>query len=76
MFANQYAVMKDQTNPNHSAIGRFDGKLNRVVPLISPSESIWGIHPRNMEQSLLSMLCSMTKSCLCRSSEKRELVKP
>ena len=51
MFANQYAIMKDQTNPNHSAIGRYDGKLERIVPLISPSESIWGIHPRNMEQS-------------------------
>ncbi len=50
-FANQYLIMKDKANANHSAIGRFDEKLNRVVPLISPSESIWGIHPRNMEQS-------------------------
>ncbi len=50
-FANQYLIMKDRANPNHSAIGRFDGKLNRVVPLISPTESVWGIHPRNMEQS-------------------------
>jgi PhoH-like ATPase len=51
LFGNQYVIMKDQGNPNHSAIGRFDGKLDRVVPLISPTESIWGIHPRNMEQS-------------------------
>lgn len=51
MFSNQYVIMKDQTNPNHSAIGRFESKVNRVIPLISPSESIWGIHPRNMEQS-------------------------
>lgn len=51
LFANQYLIMKDRANPNHSAIGRFDGKLNRVVPLITPTESIWGIHPRNMEQS-------------------------
>lgn len=51
MFANQYVVLKDRSNPNHSAIGRYDGKVERVVPLISPSESIWGIHPRNMEQS-------------------------
>lgn len=51
LFANQYLIMKDRANPNHSAIGRFDGKLNRVVPLISPTESVWGIHPRNMEQS-------------------------
>jgi PhoH-like ATPase len=50
-FANQYLIMKDKANPNHSAIGRWDGKLNRVVPLISPTESVWGIHPRNMEQS-------------------------
>lgn len=50
-LANQYLIMKDRANPSHSAIGRYDGKLNRVVPLISPTESIWGIHPRNMEQS-------------------------
>ena len=49
--ANQYVLMKDQSNANHSAIGRFHMPDNRVVPLISPSESIWGIHPRNMEQS-------------------------
>lgn len=50
-YANQYLIMKDRSNANHSAIGRFDGKLNRVVPLITPTESLWGIHPRNMEQS-------------------------
>jgi PhoH-like ATPase len=50
-FANQYLIMKDKANPNHSAIGRFDEKAGRVVPLISPAESVWGIHPRNMEQS-------------------------
>lgn len=51
LFANQYLIMKDRANPNHSAIGRYDGKVSRVVPLISPTESVWGIHPRNMEQS-------------------------
>jgi PhoH-like ATPase len=51
LFANQYLIMKDRANPNHSAIGRYDGKQERVVPLISPTESVWGIHPRNMEQS-------------------------
>jgi len=51
LFANQYLIMKDKANPNHSAIGRYDGREARVVPLISPTESVWGIHPRNMEQS-------------------------
>ncbi|MCB0350692.1 MAG: PhoH family protein [Bdellovibrionales bacterium] len=50
-IANQYLIMRDSSNENHSAIGRFDMKLNRVVPLITPAESIWGIHPRNVEQS-------------------------
>jgi PhoH-like ATPase len=50
-IANQYLIMRDSSNENHSAIGRFDAKLNRVVPLITPAESIWGIHPRNVEQS-------------------------
>ncbi|OFZ20055.1 MAG: phosphate starvation-inducible protein PhoH [Bdellovibrionales bacterium RBG_16_40_8] len=50
-IANQYLIMRDSSNANHSAIGRFDVKLNRVVPLITPAESIWGIHPRNVEQS-------------------------
>src|SRR5262245_20231850 len=39
LFANQYLIMKDKANPNHSAIGRFDSKQARVVPLISPTES-------------------------------------
>ncbi|MBX7232642.1 MAG: PhoH family protein [Bdellovibrionales bacterium] len=51
LLANQYIIMKDSSNPNHSAIGRYSGKEERIVPLISPVDSIWGIHPRNVEQS-------------------------
>ncbi len=51
LFSNQYVIMKDQSNPNHSAIGRFSERDQKVIPLISPTESIWGIHPRNVDQS-------------------------
>lgn len=51
LHANQYVIMKDRSNPNHSAIGRYSQKNEKVVPLISPTESIWGIYPRNVEQS-------------------------
>lgn len=51
LIANQYVIMKDSTNPNHSAIGRFSANDKAIVPLISPTDSIWGIHPRNAEQS-------------------------
>lgn len=49
--SNQYVIMKDASNPNHSAIGRFSTKDQAVVPLINPTDSIWGIHSRNVEQS-------------------------
>lgn len=51
LTANEYLVMKDSTNENHSAIGRYSLQQNGIVPLITPTESIWGIHPRNVEQS-------------------------
>lgn len=50
-LANQYLVMKDQSNPNHSAIGRYSRIAEGIVPLISPTEGIWGIHARNVEQN-------------------------
>jgi PhoH-like ATPase len=51
LVPNQYVVAKDSSNPNHSAIGRYDGRKKGLVPLLSVSEGIWGIHPRNVEQS-------------------------
>ena len=48
---NQYIILKDKSNPNHSAIGRFSGPEQAIVPLLNPPESIWGIHARNAEQS-------------------------
>jgi PhoH-like ATPase len=51
LLPNQYIVAKDASNPNHSAIGRYDGKKKGLVPLLTVSEGIWGIHPRNVEQS-------------------------
>jgi PhoH-like ATPase len=51
LYSNQYVILKDSSNPNHSAIGRFSGKDNALVPLINPPDSIWGITARNVEQS-------------------------
>ena len=51
LYANQYLVAKDESNENHSAIGRYDQSKKAMVPLIGMNEGIWGIHPRNVEQS-------------------------
>lgn len=49
--ANEYVILRDASNPNHSAIGRFSGKEGGIVPLLTPHDGIWGIHPRNVEQT-------------------------
>jgi PhoH-like ATPase len=63
LLANQYIIMRDLSNPSHSAIGRMSEKEGGIVPLISPTESIWGIHPRNVEQTF-AMDCLLNDEIL------------
>ncbi len=51
LSANQYVIIKNPGNPNHSAVGRYSIAEQMVVPLLTPSDSIWGIHARNVEQA-------------------------
>ncbi|MCK4622390.1 MAG: PhoH family protein [Desulfuromonadales bacterium] len=49
--ANQGITLIDETNPSHSAIGRYDPMNHRLTNLLRvPKEGVWGIHPRNREQ--------------------------
>jgi PhoH-like ATPase len=51
-YPNQFVNLKDQLNPSHSAICRFDASQRRLVPLKKAGkEGVWSIHPRNREQS-------------------------
>lgn len=63
LYANQYVIMKDSSNPNHSAIGRFSFTEKAIVTLLSPNDAIWGIHPRNVEQSF-AMDCLLNDEIL------------
>lgn len=51
LIANQYVIMKDASNPNHSAVGRYSLNEKAIVPLVAGTNGIWGIHARNVEQS-------------------------
>lgn len=55
---NQCMTLVEESNVSHSAIGRYNGLLQRVQPLIRPpKDGVWGIHPRNREQQFaLDML--------------------
>ena len=49
--ANQGLTLIDETNPSHSAIGRYNSLTRQLLPLIRvPKNGVWGIHPRNREQ--------------------------
>jgi PhoH-like ATPase len=48
LFRNQYLSIVDETDPGHTALGRYAGD-GRVIALKIPKE-IWGIHSRNREQ--------------------------
>ena len=47
-FANQYVLMQ---SGKKQALGRYDKKQNKVLPLISSGTPVWRVHPRNPEQN-------------------------
>jgi len=48
---NEYIFIKDSANPTHTAMGRFSLELDSIVPIFKPVEGIWGVFPKNAEQS-------------------------
>jgi PhoH-like ATPase len=49
---NAFVVLRDRTNPQHSAVGKYSAARQAYVQLIkTPKEGVWGIRPRNKEQS-------------------------
>jgi PhoH-like ATPase len=49
---NEFVVLRDRTNPQHSAVGKYSAAKQSFTKLIqTPKEGVWGIRPRNKEQS-------------------------
>ena len=49
---NEFALLRDRDNPQHSAMGKYRADKNKIVALLRmPKEGVWGIRPRNKEQS-------------------------
>lgn len=51
LFPNQCVLARDAGAPNHTALGRYDARDGRIKPLRVPREGVWGIRPRNKDQS-------------------------
>ncbi len=50
-YPNQFVFLKDPANASHTAIGKLNVDDQRVEPLIKIKDGMWGIRPRNKEQS-------------------------
>lgn len=48
---NEFIHLKDKSNPSHSALGKVDLAGERVVPIKRIKDGVWGVRPRNKEQS-------------------------
>ena len=50
-YPNQFVYLRDPANSSHSALGKVDLDNLCVEPLIKHKDGMWGIRPRNKEQS-------------------------
>jgi PhoH-like ATPase len=48
---NTCLLLRDKTNPSHTALGRYDATKREVMALRTPREGLMGVRPRNKEQS-------------------------
>ncbi len=48
--SNQYVLLRDGDSPSHTALGRYDGTADKLVPMRKMRDGVWGIRPRNREQ--------------------------
>jgi PhoH-like ATPase len=51
LHANLCLLLRDRTNPSHTALGRWDATKKEVMALRTPREGLMGVRPRNKEQS-------------------------
>src|SRR3954470_21767638 len=52
VYANEYVLLKDQADESHTALARYRADLNALVPLRSRRGPIFGIMPRNLQQTM------------------------
>jgi PhoH-like ATPase len=48
---NTCVLLRDRSNPSHTALGRYDATKRAIVALRVPREGVMGVRPRNKEQS-------------------------
>lgn len=52
LFANEFVLLRDESNPDHTAVARFKPDQSALVPLRPRRGPIFGIAPRNLQQQM------------------------
>lgn len=52
LFANEFVLLKSLDDPNHTALGKFKLEINAVTPVRPKRTPVFGILPRNLQQTM------------------------
>jgi PhoH-like ATPase len=55
-FPNQFAILRDTANASHTALARVDLDSQAFEPLTKLKDGLWGVRPRNKEQTFAAEL--------------------
>jgi PhoH-like ATPase len=53
LYPNQYVMLVSNANEKKTALGRYINQVTPVYQVVQAKKSVWGIRPRNKEQSFL-----------------------
>jgi PhoH-like ATPase len=51
LYPNACVILRDIANDQHTVLGRYDAKLQQIMPLRPLREGIWSVRARNVEQA-------------------------
>ena len=49
-YPNEYVLLRNADRQGHTSLGRVNGDMTEIGPIMGFRDSIWGIRPRNKEQ--------------------------
>lgn len=52
LFANEFVLLKNLENPTHTALARADGTGERLRPVKPMRKPVFGVLPRNLQQTM------------------------
>ncbi len=48
---NEFVHLREPSNPSHTALAKIDLPESKIVPIRRVKDGVWGVRPRNKEQS-------------------------